>query len=287
MNSFKHHLEICTSIGCSINCSYCPQKLTTKNFKKISANKFMSFEIFETCIAKLPTNSHIVFSGYVEPFLNPLTINMVSLANDLGHIVSVFTTLIGIQEHMVKDLAKIPFFQFRVHLPDNQNRMNLEVDRTYINVLNTIISKKIDNVKYIIYGEKKHPEIILPMDNDIIFREPYSRASNLSGFELLRHKGPIKCSFNHIYKNILIPNGDVALCCNDFGLKHIIGNLLNQEYSSLHSSNEFQKIMTGLVDDKSDILCRTCELAVPLDIAIDDIKDYNKHLSYYDFRRIK
>ena len=69
-------------------------------------------------------------------------------------------------------------------------------------------------------------------------------------------KGKIKCHRKR--SNILLPNADVALCCNDYGLQHIIGNLLNQSYDSLFHSNEFRRVKAGMQDNASEILCRYC-----------------------------
>jgi len=30
---------------------------------------------------------------------------------------------------------------------------------------------------------------------------------------------------DRIFRNVLLPNGDVVLCCMDYGLDHILGNL--------------------------------------------------------------
>jgi hypothetical protein len=36
-----------------------------------------------------------------------------------------------------------------------------------------------------------------------------------------------------LYHNVLLPNGDVSLCCMDYGLKYVLGNLYNQEYNDI------------------------------------------------------
>ncbi|MER9007171.1 SPASM domain-containing protein [Mesorhizobium sp. M0862] len=35
------------------------------------------------------------------------------------------------------------------------------------------------------------------------------------------------------YRNVLLPNGDVTLCCTDFERRHVLGNLLRDEYADL------------------------------------------------------
>ena len=40
-----------------------------------------------------------------------------------------------------------------------------------------------------------------------------------------------------LYHNVVLPNGDVSLCCMDYGLKHIIGNIFEQSYDEVVPKN--------------------------------------------------
>jgi hypothetical protein len=66
-----------------------------------------------------------------------------------------------------------------------------------------------------------------------------SRAGNIEGKMDVptptKLKGPIRCrSCNDLLNhNVLLPNGDVLLYCMDYGMKHILGNLLSVDYASL------------------------------------------------------
>lgn len=101
--------------------------------------------------------------------------------------------------------------------------------------------------------------------------DPVSRGGN--NWELCRNEGSLYCErFNN---NVLLPNGDVYLCCSDWGLKHKIGNL----YENSYDSNEFvaarEKIMRLAITKNSDVLCRTCEWARQKDnIALDLLHVY-------------
>ena len=48
----------------------------------------------------------------------------------------------------------------------------------------------------------------------------------------------------------------------DYGMKHILGNLKEQDYESLFESNEFLLVQRGQVDASHDILCRYCDCFV-------------------------
>jgi hypothetical protein len=52
----------------------------------------------------------------------------------------------------------------------------------------------------------------------------------------------------------------------DYSIKHVIGNLLRQDYEDLFRSSEIKKIFKGFKNEKSDIICRYCEIAMPYPI---------------------
>ena len=80
-------------------------------------------------------------------------------------------------------------------------------------------------------------------------------------------KGKISCSLcgqalNH---NILLPDGRVLLCCMDYGMKHVLGNLTEQSYAEIMNGKEIDKIKAAINGDESiDILCRRCSSATEI-----------------------
>jgi MoaA/NifB/PqqE/SkfB family radical SAM enzyme len=75
---------------------------------------------------------------------------------------------------------------------------------------------------------------------------PISRASNLFDTPA---KENVKCSRNDFYKqNVMLPNGDVVLCCMDYGLKHKLGNLLETNFNGLKREDSYE-------------LCQKCEVS--------------------------
>jgi adenine C2-methylase RlmN of 23S rRNA A2503 and tRNA A37 len=74
-------LEITTKIGCSNMCSYCPQQKIIRAYN--DKETIMSLETFKICLDKVPKDVVIVFSGFCEPFLNPICIKMIKYANDI------------------------------------------------------------------------------------------------------------------------------------------------------------------------------------------------------------
>ena len=83
--------------------------------------------------------------------------------------------------------------------------------------------------------------------------------------------GPLLCTkasnygIDVIDQNVLLPNGDVCLCCMDYGMDHVLGNLLHQDYDSLFTGEKFLEVKEKMKAQDSDIMCRVCTKSVPAD----------------------
>jgi hypothetical protein len=178
----------------------------------------------------------------------------------------VFTTLSGMKEEEVEQLESIQFKTFWVHLPSSNNEENIQVNDSYLAVLNRLIKSKM-TVSYHIHGSNINSKIRLPPEIIIhkegICDQAGSMGSTEGDRQILRFKnqGTLSC-IRELRQNILLANGEVVLCCMDYGLKHILGNLLTSDFKSLYLSEEYKRIEKGLIDDTSDIICRYCNCAL-------------------------
>ena len=117
-------MEITTVIACKVLCTFCPQELLIKEYSSINkieninygSPEIMTFEIFKTCLDKIPKSIPISFSGYAEPFLNSECAKMIVYAHDSGYKVQVYSTLVGLTLKDVDQFKHIPFILFQVHL---------------------------------------------------------------------------------------------------------------------------------------------------------------------------
>jgi hypothetical protein len=85
---------------------------------------------------------------------------------------------------------------------------------------------------------------------------------------------PISCASTPFYdSNVVMPNGDVHLCCMDYGGKHILGNLIRDSYESLHMSSVMGNIIkvNKQCEFSEGTICRKCE-----DVSIHKFK-YDGH----------
>jgi radical SAM protein with 4Fe4S-binding SPASM domain len=95
-------------------------------------------------------------------------------------------------------------------------------------------------------------------------QEEFTRANNNKRKKTEHKFGKIKCNFGKDFlwqQNNLLLNGDVYICCQDWGLKHKIGNLKSDNLYSNNINNERLKLQNLQLMEDSDIICRDCEFS--------------------------
>lgn len=260
-NYVNPSLEITTSIpksGCVIDCSFCPQRVLKKvwdsgRFNNAS-DRYLSLDNFKKAISTVPKEITIIFSGFVEPWLNRNTTKMLLYASKKGHPVSVFTTGVGMSLEDVELLKEVPFGggsnrNFTLHLPDADRRAKHPINQKYIEVVKKIKESNIQNLDPMAMG-RLHPDLReIYCEDDVLVPQMWNRAGNLDKEALLRPEiladsslinkaakstNPRTCGCKEgLYHNVLLPNGDVSLCCMDYNLEEILGNLFTQTYEEI------------------------------------------------------
>jgi len=293
-------LEITPLIGCKVQCDFCPQSLLMtryadkNNLEKITFGSptMMSFETFKTCIDKTPKHVEIRFAGYSECWLHPQATKMLLYAHEKGHKIEVYTTMVGMREDDVERFKQVPFGIFDLHLPDKQMYAKIRINESFLKVLKKIISSNISNLRAMTMGDL--PEEII----DVIGRKfPANFMQDRAGNNEIGEKtakifGPIICGMgsdkrvNFLNANVLLPNGDVCLCCQDYGMDHIFGNLLTDEYHSLFEGKKLANIIQKLNDNDSEIMCRNCSYAIPKTRSNVLRQDIVQKIKHTQFRKI-
>jgi len=224
----------------------------------------MSFDNFKSYVSKIPVDVEIWFAGMCEPWLNNDCTNMLLHAHERGHKIRVFTTLVGMNGSDVALLESVPFGFFQVHLPSSRESERIPVHGDYLDLLNKICTSKIINLSFHCHGGTVHSDVnslLRRKGKKVDLRSLYRRSGNIKiskRHELSRKRGVIGCLRSSLC-NVLLPNGDVLLCSNDYGMKHILGNLRLCTYDALFQSHEFLKIKRGHRNESEDILCRYCD----------------------------
>ena len=270
-------MEISTNVACRVQCDFCPQELLIEQYSnKNNLNDIsygqptqMSFDTFKKCLSTIPKSVIISFSGYTEPWLNPDCSKMVLHAYESGYAIQVFSTLVGMNQKDVEIIKQVKFKVFHIHLPDEKNIAKIAVNNDYLNVLKKILSD-IPGVTGMSMGVL-HPKIRKILGKDILPDIMISRANNLNNVKPTQKQfGPLVCKrdskldlLDIIDENVLLPNGDVGLCCMDYGLQHVIGNLLELSYDSLFKTEMYMEFEKKQKSHDENILCRFCNEAIP------------------------
>ncbi len=273
-NDLNGVMEITTVVGCKQACIYCPQQVFIENYHD---NNVMDLDQFKRYLHVIPRNVLIDFSGFAEPSQNPNFSKMVHFAFDMGYQIRVNTTATGLTIYDIKSFKKIPFTKFAVHLPDDSGKYTtIPCNEEHQHKIKMIEQSGITNLQFRVIG-RAHPVFKAALKSYIREMRLFCRAGNLklsdlsnftkknAAFQPSKHKwkGRIKCSRvtgSELNQNVLLPNGDVLLCCMDYKITSKIGTLASMAYSELFHTREYKAIKIGLTEE-SDIICRYCEAA--------------------------
>lgn len=263
-------LEITTTSGCIVGCSYCPQDKFADRQRAVSHAKHLSLEDLKRCLARVPTSVDIGFAGYSEPWLNRDCTEMVEHAFAKGHDIRIFTTLVGMNGQDLQRLQALRLGVFVVHVFDDGTHMNSRlVGDKYLGLVRQLVHADIPSIRFVVLGEP-HPDVadIIPAEILIRARPVSSRGGSVDP-KIVEPRQPVvgalTCVDQRQYRNVLLPNGDVTLCSMDFERRHVLGNLLQIDYSDLFESQVFCEIVDRMNGAAGFLLCRMCEFADPND----------------------
>jgi hypothetical protein len=251
----------------------------------------MTLADFQTIIKKVPRHVRIDFSGMSEPWVNPACTDMLAWILEFStHPVAIYTTLIGMSpKDEDRVIGLLSSFHERIevlclHLPDANGNM-----RGYRQHDNYTARLK----KFLRFGDTGvlNKFEVMTMDHeghvhhslsDLLRLGPWhalTRAGNVDSRGIgnqpvettPQHDKPVACSFTPFYdQNVVLPNGDVVLCCMDYSSKHKIGNLLHQSYYEMFGAPELARLRLENqnfgYNAVTASLCRSCSRAVTYDL---------------------
>lgn len=235
--------------GCVVDCVFCPQQTLLKVYDGV---KTLTLDNFKKIVDKIPQEVRITFAGFTEPWLNKSCTDMLLYAHDKGHPVSAFTTVVGMNKNDVERIKDIPFAGapnggFTIHLPDQERKAKHPITKKYIETIEYLAEVK-DQIKNFqvmsmgtVHEDVKHAFPTAPQ------YDMWSRAGNLTGEAALKPEvnkytflsidhgdKAMTCGCDErMYHNVCLPNGDIALCCMDYGLEHIVGNIFESSYEEV------------------------------------------------------
>ena len=257
-------IEVTLSMGCKLDCRYCPQRLLLTKYFSGNPERcsMMEFEDFKRILCKVKRGGTICFSGMCEAFLNPYCNEMILYAYEQGFKINLLTTLIGLRKESLEELRNVRFDEITLHIPDNEGNSKFEITDLYLENL-ALFHEYFKITKYSCHGNI-HPAVKKYLDNTCLFSNTMmNRAGNLDIGTESSPKGEIVCMVGTIgrYGNWtpeVLPDGTLLLCCMDYGMKHILGNLLTMSVKEIMEGVEYQRIIKGMQNEGIDILCRKC-----------------------------
>lgn len=250
-------LEITTNLPCVNNCAFCPQDKLRQSYK---GKRFLTLGEFCVVLDKLPKTVRIDFSAFSEPFVNPEASLMMREADNRGFKMALFTTFVGMTERDIDNIRGIVFSPCVVHAPDNTNfKTDEDVWVRNYKLFAHSYAGDIDDIYYHIGEIATKVKMTAPKAQKV---SVMTRANNVND-KVIPHmpkkKGRISCPMGtDLNQNVMLPNGDVVLCCMDWGLKHPMGNLLKDSYANLFKGKGHSKAKDGMADDNSESICRYC-----------------------------
>jgi hypothetical protein len=257
-------VEITTVVGCSVDCGHCPQSLLRSAYG--DRTRRMSLEDFDLCIDKIPKSVRIDFSGMAEPWLNRQCTEMVLSASKRGRPLAVYTTLVGMAAKDWDILKELSYEAFSIHAADSEGNSRIPVTEGYVALLTRIVSEGVKSKRRLSVSSHglPHPAIahLVPRGSTVL----HDRAGNLDSPSKIRKTGPIRCRScgNLMNRNVLLPDGTVVVCCMDYAMSHVLGNLKTSTYEEILNSVEANRVRGLLKRQDSEVLCRWCAYSEPV-----------------------
>jgi len=247
-------LEVTTNvIGCTNKCACCPQHSLVSNYH---GTEYLDVDSFRTILKNLPTEIQVDFSGYSEPFLNPLCCHLIELASSFGYHIRLFTTLVGIKSQDLTRLSGTSIHYVRFHLPDEIQFRYYEP--TWLKFYDKFMELELPcDYGYMALGDvsKSLQKQMTARGVSVIETTVLNSRGGLVA-EVIPKTGNLYCTGQRWHYNVLLPNGDVQLCCMDYGLKHKLGNLMTHSYHEIYQEGE-----RAMIADHSQMICSHCEWA--------------------------
>ena len=251
-------MEFTVKIGCPNYCAFCPQSKLINAYNGLEP-EYLSLQNFQAILAKIPKQVRIDFSGFCEPFSNPEASSMMQIAYQHGYQVVLYTTLTYLRSSDIDRIKDIEFQIFMVHIPD-QKYFVYNTDLWLRNF--DLIRNAGFSLEFMSMGEvdARIIKIIANIQKPIM----QTRAGNCDIISAYRRTGSLWCNKveRNFNQNVLLPNGDVYLCCMDYGLQHKLGNLLTGSYEDLFKGPEFSRVCEAVNEEDGEVICRYCERAI-------------------------
>jgi len=291
-------LEISVKVGCGLFCDYCPQNEYIQNYKSKYPDdeKVLTEETFKSVLRNVPNSVYIKWTGFTEPLDCKLFPLLALHLKDNGYKQQISTTLHGHPESILWFRDNLGVFrEITLHLPDDSRLMKSRVSDTYLSNLDQLLRNASDlgfdedRLVAFLIGNDFHEDIKTLLDLHLtkgslsksqiqnakvlntrnstidvnklsiskVSTRPFARKDQVD-------RENFYCAYRRLNAGVLLPNGQVAICSQDYNLDFILGSLktdsLETLYARIETSHELsQKFLAG-----EFFPCTKCEHYKPL-----------------------
>lgn len=240
---------------CPMACSYCPQQAAEQAYH---GPRLMSLATFMAALYHAPADIPVSFAGLAEPYLNNHCTRMIEIVHARGQRVYVYTTGCGMSDADVQALIEMQPYRLVFHAPDAEGDMKLNVTPDYVERM-TRLHDRVKSFQMLCFGSL--PRSLSHMEGKMRHNGLHTRAGNVVHMTTPKQKhGPLRCGpAPDLKNNVLLPSGELLVCCMDYSIRHVIGNLAEESWDAIHAGAKkaaFAELMRS-----GDCLCRTCEFA--------------------------
>ncbi|HEY1365849.1 MAG TPA: radical SAM/SPASM domain-containing protein [Gaiellaceae bacterium] len=278
------HLNVTTTSGCRGRCVYCPQD----RYWGAMADRprFLTAAELRALVPQLEGTrfATMSFGGFSEPFDNPEIVELLSLAHELEFVekLVVYSNGEAMTPATMRSLAHVDFETVDVSChgfdPETYRRTRSFIDPAAVreNVLYLLENRaNIRNLTISVSGPFGSDESLAELDDlcaaagaTLFRRDLHSRAGllRIGNGNGKPKSGAFRCAKFDFEKPVLVPGGDLSLCCQDFALRYVLGNLHERPFAELMASSPLRthvlEVAAGRRDDP-DLACYSCVFCVP------------------------
>lgn len=252
------HVEFTLTAACPLMCSYCPQDAYIHAYASRSGRRATTLDDYKRMLSNVDhTTSNVDFSGYTEPLYNPSWFDIFRTTLDQGYSVTLFSTLGSASRDDLDSLSALAISRIYVHLLDHlaqRDRLAFLIERCRERHRDLVF----------IYFDEDGRELAAAFQ-DRVSCERWTAHSRAGLLDVGRRylPGAISCCEQREFCNVVLPNGDVHVCCMDFALQHRIGNLLESPLAEIQHSAAARAFRTTMASTREGI-CNHCIYAVPV-----------------------
>jgi MoaA/NifB/PqqE/SkfB family radical SAM enzyme len=277
-------LNVTATSFCKAKCVYCPQD------QFISAMlgrppHFSRQEFSELLPSLAGTHFRVVsFGGFTEPLDNPEIADLLSLTARQSFVdeVHVYSNGENFTPAMVEMLqnVRLAYVEISCHGLDTDTYRRTRPFVDAVKVRNNMVHLfrnrgNIDRITVSVTGPFGSPAALAELEalcigSGVSFerRQLHSRAGllRIGREEDVSKSGPFRCLKFDFGKPVLVPGGDLVLCCQDFALEYLMGNLHRQSFEEIMRDSPVRRRVlnaAGGLSEDPELKCYRCVFCVP------------------------